>query len=98
MALLTLSAPSKINLFLDITGCRPDGYHTISGIMQAVSLSDTVTLTLTPVADGETPIHALTCTDPTLPTDGKNLALRAAKAFFEATKTGNTHLHIHTNR
>lgn len=98
MTTLTLSAPAKINLFLDITGRRADGYHTISGIMQAVSLCDTVTLTCTPVCEGEEPRHTLTCTNPHLPTDGKNLALRAAKAFFEATGTGNTHLHIHVEK
>ena len=98
MITLTLPAPSKINLFLDITGRRPDGYHTISGIMHAVSLCDTVTLTLTPVSNEEEPRHTLTCTHPDLPTDGKNLALRAAKAFFEATGTGNTHLHIHIEK
>lgn len=98
MATLTLSAPAKINLFLDITGRRPDGYHTISGIMQAVSLADTVTLTLTPVMDGEAPRHTLTCSNPDLPIDGKNLGLRAAEAFFAATGTGNTHLHIHIEK
>lgn len=98
MASLTLSAPAKINLFLDITGRRPDGYHTISGIMQAISLCDTVTLTLKPVIDEEAPRYTLTCTNPDLPTDGKNLALRAAFAFFDATGTGNTHLHIHIEK
>ncbi len=98
MATLTLSAPAKINLFLDITGRRSDGYHTISGIMQSVSLSDTVTLTVSPVADGEALQHTLTCTNPDLPTDGRNLALRAAEAFFDATGTGNTHLHIHIDK
>ncbi|MBQ7315706.1 MAG: 4-(cytidine 5'-diphospho)-2-C-methyl-D-erythritol kinase [Clostridia bacterium] len=98
MTSLTLSAHAKINLFLDITGRRPDGYHTISGIMQAISLCDTVTLTLTPAADGEDPRYTLTCTNPELPTDGKNLAFRAAVAFFEATGTGNTHLHMHIEK
>ncbi|MBE6586547.1 MAG: 4-(cytidine 5'-diphospho)-2-C-methyl-D-erythritol kinase [Ruminococcaceae bacterium] len=98
MATLTLAAPAKINLFLDITGRRADGYHTISGIMQAISLCDTVTLTLEPLTEGEEPRHTLTCTNPDLPTDGKNLALRAAKAFFEATGSGDTHLHIHIEK
>ena len=34
----TLTAPAKINLFLDITARRPDGYHEISGVMQTISL------------------------------------------------------------
>ncbi len=98
MPALTLEAHAKINLFLDMTGRRPDGYHTISGIMQAVSLSDTVTLTVAPTADGEAPRYTLTCTNPELPTDRKNLALRAADAFFDATGTGNVHLHIHIEK
>ena len=32
----TLSAPAKINLFLDITARRPDGYHEINGVMQSI--------------------------------------------------------------
>ena len=98
MAAVTLNAYAKINLFLDITGRRPDGYHTISGIMQSVSLCDTVTVTLSPVAEGESPRHTLSCSDPRIPTDGRNLGLKAAEAFFAATGTGNTHLHIHIDK
>ncbi len=98
MPALTLEAHAKINLFLDITGRRPDGYHTISGIMHSVSLCDTVTLTLAPLSDEEAPRHTLSCTNPDLPTDGRNLALRAAAAFFGATGTGNTLLHIHIDK
>lgn len=36
------SAPAKINLFLKVLGVRPDGYHEISTIMQAVDLHDDV--------------------------------------------------------
>ena len=37
-------APAKINLALDILGRRPDGYHELRMVMQAVSLYDTVTV------------------------------------------------------
>lgn len=37
-------APAKINLALDILGRRPDGYHELRMVMQAVSLCDTVTV------------------------------------------------------
>ena len=40
---LTLSAPAKINLTLDILGARPDGYHEMEMVMQSVSLCDEVT-------------------------------------------------------
>ena len=83
---ISLSANAKINLFLDITGRREDGYHTITGVMQAIDLSDRVTVTAElPLRKGnEPPAVRLTCSDPTLPTDGKNLAHRAAAAFLSA--------------
>ena len=105
---LTLNAHAKINLFLDITGRRPDGYHTITGVMQSVSLADTVTLEVTePVGmhlcvmgprPGAAESITLTCTNPELPTDNRNLAWRAAEAFFAATGRGCRTLSIHIDK
>lgn len=104
----TLAAPAKINLFLDITSRRPDGYHEISGVMQSISLCDTVTLEVTEptgmyvcsmgahTAGAETII--LTCTNPDLPADSRNLAWRAAEAFFAATGRGCKNLFIHIEK
>ncbi len=39
---MKIKAPAKLNLSLEITGKRPDGYHDISSIFQTVSLFDTV--------------------------------------------------------
>ena len=39
---ITVSAPAKINLMLDVTGKRSDGFHTLLTVMQSISLSDTV--------------------------------------------------------
>ena len=41
---ITVNAPAKINLSLDILGKRNDGYHLVKMLMQSVSLSDTVTV------------------------------------------------------
>ena len=41
---LVLPAPAKINLFLHVTGRRPDGYHLLETVFQFVDLTDTVTL------------------------------------------------------
>lgn len=41
---VVVSAPAKLNLTLDITGRRPDGYHTLDMIMQSVSLFERVTV------------------------------------------------------
>ena len=38
-------APAKVNLFIEILGKRPDGYHDILTVMQAISLYDVVTVT-----------------------------------------------------
>ena len=43
---LTVNAPAKINLFLDIVGRLDNGYHSLFMIMQAVGLADTVTCLL----------------------------------------------------
>jgi 4-diphosphocytidyl-2-C-methyl-D-erythritol kinase len=80
---VTRQAYAKINLFLDITGRRPDGYHTIAGVMQSVSLCDDVTVTLGPADSGTGKIF-LTCSNPALPTDRGNLGFRAAEAFLTA--------------
>lgn len=78
---VTVDAPAKVNLYLDVVKRRENGYHDIESIMHTVSLSDTVTV--------ETQIDGISITSnfPHVPTDDKNIAFKAAKAFFEATKT-----------
>ena len=56
MRKVTRTAPAKINLGLDVTGTRPDGYHLLETVFQAVSIADTVTVELI-----DTPDIALTC-------------------------------------
>lgn len=75
---VTEAAYGKINLYLDVLGKRPDGYHEIKSVMHTVSLCDTVTVTL----GGEG--RRMTCSDPTLTCGEDNLCLRAANAFFDA--------------
>ena len=106
---ITLQANAKINLFLDITGRRADGYHTITGVMQAISLCDTVTVSVTEPTDGmrlcvmgprggQAEEITLTCSNPDLPTDSRNLAWRAAERFFSATGRGCRRLAIHIEK
>ncbi len=80
---LTLQAHAKVNLFLDMTGKRADGYHTITGVMHSIGLWDDVIVSLSPKGDGKTPI-TLTCSHPDLPTDNKNLGYRGVEAFWKA--------------
>ena len=72
-----IKAPAKINLFLDIVGKLPNGYHEIESVMQSIDLFDYVKITK---YDG----IAVCCSDKTL--DGNsNIAFHAAELFFEKT-------------
>ena len=79
MKIQSREAYAKINLFLDVTGKREDGYHDILSVMQSVSLSDTVTVELT---DGG---FSVTSNVEGVPCDNSNIAVRAAVKFFEFT-------------
>jgi 4-diphosphocytidyl-2-C-methyl-D-erythritol kinase len=74
---MKVKAYAKVNLFLEITGKRPDGYHNLSTLFQMISLCDE--LTLSPARTLE-----LSCSDASLPTDDRNLALRAAQLLQSA--------------
>lgn len=77
---LVLNAKAKINLYLDVTGKRADGYHLLETVMHTVSLCDTVTLTKT----GRNGIE-ISCSDPLIPCNEKNIAYKCAAAFFDKT-------------
>ncbi|MFZ9850677.1 MAG: 4-(cytidine 5'-diphospho)-2-C-methyl-D-erythritol kinase, partial [Vulcanococcus sp.] len=74
MAELLVSAPAKINLHLEVLGLRPDGFHELAMVMQTIDLADT--LSLRPTADGSI---RLQCDRTDLPTDGRNLIVRAGE-------------------
>ena len=81
---VTVNAPAKINLSLDILGKRNDGYHLVKMLMQSVDLNDTVTVWDT----GEEGIN-LSCNIESLPDGKENIAHRAAHAFFAYAKLKN---------
>lgn len=70
---------AKLNLSLDVTGRREDGYHTLDSIFQSVDVYDILTLTVT---DGDG--IALHCDTPGVPCDESNLAWKAAAQFLAA--------------
>ncbi len=78
MTELTIFAYAKVNLFLSVRERRADGYHELDTVFQSISLCDTLTLSRQGTG------IVLACDDPTLPTGEKNLAYRAAQAFFAA--------------
>jgi 4-diphosphocytidyl-2-C-methyl-D-erythritol kinase len=85
-----LRAFAKVNLCLHVVGKRPDGYHELRTIFQAISLHDTLELTLT----SQRKITFET-TDPHLPTGSENLVWRAIDAMrSELDVTGGIHAHL----
>lgn len=71
--MISLQISAKINLFLDITGTRDDGYHLLSTVMQSIDIYDTITL-----HDGSSGLF-IDCPDVPLE---HNTAYRAAIAFY----------------
>jgi 4-diphosphocytidyl-2-C-methyl-D-erythritol kinase len=76
MAELTVQAPAKINLHLEVLGLRADGFHELAMVMQSLDLVDH--LHLRPTADARL---NLSCDDPTLGCGPENLIVRAAAAL-----------------
>lgn len=79
MKKIALKTYGKLNLSLGITGVRKDGYHLLDMMMQSVSLCDILTIEKTN-SEGVT----LSCSDPSLPCDNKNIAYRAYEKFVDA--------------
>ena len=86
---VTVIAPAKINLSLDILGVDERGYHLLDMIMQTVSLFERVT-----VSKKKKDI-TLSSNARYIPTASKNVAVKAAMLFFEYTGIqGGAHIHI----
>ncbi len=77
-AIIHRSCPAKVNLTLSIVGKRSDGFHDIVSLFQPISLCDELTVTITE-GSGIT----ITCNDPGVPTDERNLIYTAARSFLD---------------
>lgn len=80
MTVLTAKANAKLNLTLDVVGKRPDGYHDLEMVMQEITLGDDIILTL---GTGEP--WAVVSESGAVPCDDSNLAVKAARLFFNET-------------
>ena len=74
---MTFHSPAKINLWLRVLGKRSDGFHEVQTRLCRLALGDTVELEHC----GKGTQVSLTCSDPTVPLDESNLAMRALRAF-----------------
>jgi 4-diphosphocytidyl-2-C-methyl-D-erythritol kinase len=75
---VTERAFAKINISLDVTAARDDGYHELITVMQSVALHDDVRVSVVP-GDGSFAVGR------GLPRDKRNTAVKAADAFFAFT-------------
>jgi 4-diphosphocytidyl-2-C-methyl-D-erythritol kinase len=80
VSIVSIFAPAKLNLFLAITGRRPDGFHDLVSVAAQLDFGDT--LRAEPAE-----AFSLTSDDPELAVDATNLVLKAAMAFAAATKS-----------
>lgn len=70
----SLLAPAKINLYLEILGDRPDGYHELAMILQSIDLADQIDLRS--LSTDAIKVH---CDHPQVPQNQTNLAYRAVE-------------------
>ena len=77
---LLIRANAKLNITLDVVGKLPDGYHDMKMVMESVALCDDITIR---IGEG----HGVTVRSDLsyLPTDKRNIALRAAELFMQET-------------
>ena len=73
------NAYAKLNLSLDVTARREDGFHELAMLMQTVSVCDELTLGL-----NETGAVSASCSLHFIPTDERNLVVRAARCYLAA--------------
>jgi len=79
-----VSAPAKLNLHLEVLRRRPDGYHDIETVMQAVDLSDRIQVTLLEARrSGKPEIEVLVRPENSAPETEENLCWQAAALFCQ---------------
>ena len=78
MTTLFEPAYAKINLTLDVLGKREDGYHDLQSVMQTISLRDDIEIDV-----GTGKPWCLKCDAEGVPTDGRNLAWKAAEVYCQ---------------
>lgn len=85
---MKIQCPAKVNLFLEITGKRPDGYHRLATLFAKINLYDVLDFTADPGKQGiELEIEAAPGM-PHLDAGPDNLVVRAADAFCKAFGVG----------
>lgn len=91
---MILQAPAKLNLYLDITGRRDDGYHLLETVMTSIDLCDRVTVRRSGKAEQIT----VECSNANIPQNEGNICHKAARLFFkEAGISDGSEIYIEKN-
>ena len=95
-SVITIEAPAKINLTLEILGKRPDGYHELRSVVMPVSLTDTLSLTTTYSQIAMTLTVGPGVDLSKIGAMDRNLAVRAARLMRERYRiNAGARIHIH---
>lgn len=86
-------ANAKINLYLDVLSIREDGFHDVKTVMHSVTFGDDITVGIEP--SDTTSVRMTLDGSRFLPTDSRNLAVRAAELFLARAKlTATVDIHM----
>ena len=85
-----VSAFAKINLGLHVLRRRPDGFHDLETVFLRIGWADRIRFSSAPALE-------MSCTDPSLPVDDRNLCVRAVRRLAEkagAAAPPGVHIHL----
>ena len=88
---MDFSAPAKINLYLNVTGKRTDGYHEIETLFERITIFDQIEVDISPHPT------VIETSDPSIPVDESSLLGRTVSLFREELNIGNNYK-IHINK
>ena len=95
MPSIKVAAPAKINLTLEVLDKRPDGFHNIKSIMQAINLYDYLTFN---VEDASETQIMLSGNSDKIPYDAKNLVYKAIDKFLSAADIKNKKIEVYLEK
>ena len=78
-----LFCPAKVNLFLEVTGKRPNGYHELSTVFAKISLGDYITVDATSAHKTSISLKVTGPQGSRIPATSQNLVYKAAQAFLD---------------
>lgn len=92
---IKIKCPAKINLNLKVINKRSDGFHNIESVMQAISLFDYLTISVT---ESETLKFELSGSSDSIPYDETNLVYKAAKLYCDVCNISNIKLSVYIEK